>query len=108
MQVSFLQLSSSRYFWRGVPDDKGNERKKLIGKRKDNDDDLFMPCVKLLDVDAIVEHDVRIDHWRFQWDVQSKSSLGIEVPADIPGGVSVVGALGMDGSREEVRFDAKN
>ena len=80
-----------------------DERTELVRERQKNNDDSFMPCVELLD--AIVEHDVKIDSWRLQWDVQSKPRAGIEVPASIPGGVTVVGAVGADSGHIEVKFE---
>jgi len=68
---------------------KRNARLSDKGKRKDDD---VEPCLALLD--ALAGKPLTISKWQLKWEVQSELSSKTIVPADIPGGLGVVGAIG--------------
>jgi hypothetical protein len=85
--------------------DSNNLRTDVDKTRTDKADAHYMPCFELFE--ALTDKDIEIDAWQLSWKVNPKTASGIEVPADVPGGIVVVGAVGRSDAKPPIRLEFK-
>jgi hypothetical protein len=73
-------------------------------KKAIKDNEALIPAAKLFD--SFLKSDgVLAADWRLIWRVQDNTSSGVSVGDDLPGGLTVVGAIGSVGNSEPVTFE---